>query len=296
MSKPLRVLIVEDSKADAELLLVELKHGGYEPTAARVDTAEAMSAALDRSTWDIILADYIMPSFSGLAALKLLQSTGIDLPFIVVSGQIGEAIAVDAMKAGASDYILKGHLARLAPAVERELREAEVRREGRKAEQERDRLMQQLRDVNEQVVLSNIQTQEQAEEVQRQAAELDAIITAIAEPLITCGPKGEIVRMNPAAEELLGDSRGESGKPLGERLAQLHTETPDGKPFPPEDSPIARALRGETVRGVVALIHRPSEKKPTWLSISAAPIRAADGKLWGAVAVFANIAALHEKR
>ncbi|MBI4320064.1 MAG: response regulator [Chloroflexi bacterium] len=178
MGKPLRVLIVEDSKADAELLLIELERGGYAPTSRRVDTAEAMSEALDHSTWDIVLADYVMPSFSGLAALRLVQARGIDLPFIVVSGQIGEDVAVATMKAGASDYILKGHYARLAPAVERELREVEVRRQRREAEEERDRLLEQLRAANEQLVLNNIRIREQAEEAQRRAADLGAIVTA----------------------------------------------------------------------------------------------------------------------
>ncbi|MBI4322417.1 MAG: response regulator [Chloroflexi bacterium] len=176
MRKPLRVLIVEDSKADAELLLIELEKSGYDPTSERVDTAAGMSEALDRHNWDVILADYVMPRFSGLAALELLQARGIDLPFIVLSGQIGEEIAVATMKAGASDYILKGHCARLIPAIERELREAEVRRQRRKAEEERDRLMEQLREVNQQLVLSNLRTQDQA-------TEMAAFIAAIEEAL-----------------------------------------------------------------------------------------------------------------
>ncbi len=176
MGKPLRVLIVEDSQADAELLVLELENGGYEPSYERVDTVEAMREALDKSAWDIILADYVMPSFSGLAALELLQSTGVDIPFIVVSGQIGEDIAVATMRAGASDYILKGHCTRLAPAVERELREAEVRRQRRKAEQERDRLMEQLREVNGQLVQNNLKSKVQADE-------MDAVVATIEEAL-----------------------------------------------------------------------------------------------------------------
>lgn len=134
MGKPLRVLIVEDSQDDALLLLRELRHGGYDTSHERVDTSEAMSKALAAREWDIIISDYVMPRFSGLHALKLLQETGIDLPFIIVSGKIGEDIAVDAMKAGAHDYIMKGKLAKLAPTIERELHDAQVRRERRKAE------------------------------------------------------------------------------------------------------------------------------------------------------------------
>ncbi|MCZ7383067.1 MAG: PAS domain S-box protein [Candidatus Methanoperedens sp.] len=140
MGKPIRALIVEDSENDALLLLRELRRGGYDPAYERVDTPEAMSAALARQTWDIIISDYVMPRFSGMDALKLLQKSGFDLPFIIVSGKIGEDIAVEAMKAGAHDYITKGNLARLIPAIERELRDAQVRRERKKDEEEIRRL------------------------------------------------------------------------------------------------------------------------------------------------------------
>ena len=134
MSKPLKILIVEDSEDDALLVLRELRRGGYEPVHERVETPEDMKAALDRDRWDIIVSDYILPRFSGLAALEIVIQTALDLPFIIVSGNIGEDIAVGAMKAGAHDYIIKGSLARLVPAVERELREAEARRERRETE------------------------------------------------------------------------------------------------------------------------------------------------------------------
>jgi PAS domain S-box-containing protein len=134
MSVPLRVLIVEDSPNDTELLLRELHRAGYDPTYERVDTAEAMSLALDRCEWEIVIADYTMPRFSAVAALSLLQSRGMDLPFIIVSGTIGEETAVEAMRAGAHDYVMKGHLARLVPAIARELRDAGIRRLRRQAE------------------------------------------------------------------------------------------------------------------------------------------------------------------
>ena len=135
MSKPLRVLIVEDSEDDALFLLHELRKGGYTVTSERVDTAPAMSAALEKQAWDVVIADYVMPYFSAPNALILLKGKGIDLPFIVVSGKIGEDIAVATMKAGAHDYIMKGNLKRLVPAVERELREAVERQERRWAEE-----------------------------------------------------------------------------------------------------------------------------------------------------------------
>lgn len=127
MRKSLHVLIVEDSEDDALLLLRELKRGGYEPTFERVFTAKAMKAALDKQTWDIVISDYVMPRFSGLDALEVLHKSGLDIPFIIVSGKIGEDVAVEAMKAGAHDFIAKGNLTRLNAAIERELREAETR-------------------------------------------------------------------------------------------------------------------------------------------------------------------------
>jgi len=141
MNKPLRVLIVEDSEDDARLLLHELRRGGYDPAFERVETADAMRAALDPSTgpghrWDVILSDYRLPQFSAPAALALLQVSGLDLPFIIISGTIGEDTAVAALKAGAHDFIVKGNWARLIPAVEREMRDAEARRARKQAEDE----------------------------------------------------------------------------------------------------------------------------------------------------------------
>src|SRR6266404_3457907 len=139
MSKPnvpLQVLIVEDSENDALLLELELQRAGYGTVCHRVDTAAAMSAALARQRWDVVIADYVMPHFNGLAALALVREKGLDLPFIIVSGHITDDTAVAAMKAGAHDYVMKDKLARLGPAVERELREAEVRSQRRRSEEE----------------------------------------------------------------------------------------------------------------------------------------------------------------
>ena len=145
MGQPLRALLVEDSEDDALLLALILKQGGYDLTSERVDTPESMRAALDRQGWDVVVSDYVMPRFSGLAALRILQERGLDLPFIIVSGHIGEETAVAAMKAGAHDYLMKDRLARLVPAVERELREAEVRRARHLAEERRRIAVEQLR-------------------------------------------------------------------------------------------------------------------------------------------------------
>ena len=135
MIPTLRLLLVEDSEDDAALVVRTLARGGYVVECDRVDTPAALTAALGRQAWDIVIADYTMPRFTGTAALQLLREHDADLPFIFVSGTIGEDAAVAGMRTGAHDYIMKGNLARLLPAVERELREAGVRRERRRVEQ-----------------------------------------------------------------------------------------------------------------------------------------------------------------
>src|ERR687897_3606443 len=159
MGVPLRVLIVEDFEGDALLLLHELRRGGYEPEYVRVDTAEAMEAALEEREWDLVVADHSMPAFSSLAALELLRGKGFeDLPFIIVSGQIGEQVAVEAMRAGAQDYLMKDNLDRLNTAIERELREAGSRRERRRAEEERQLAQEKYRGIFENAVEGIFQT------------------------------------------------------------------------------------------------------------------------------------------
>ena len=130
---PLRALLVEDSADDAELVLLELKRGGFQVTALRVDSLEAMARALAGAAWDLVISDYRIPGFGGMAALQALQDSGLDLPFILVSGAIGEEVAAAAMKSGAHDYVLKHNLVRLCPTVARELRDAAARREQRQA-------------------------------------------------------------------------------------------------------------------------------------------------------------------
>jgi|TARA_B100001971_G_C18197602_1_gene542486 serine phosphatase RsbU (regulator of sigma subunit) len=134
MSKLLRALIIEDSVLDAKVLVGLLRAGGYEVFSECVETAEQYVAALNATEWDIILADYNLPEFNGPEGLRLLQESKHDVPFIVISGGIGEDLAVQIMKSGAHDYLMKGNLARLVPAVEREVREARERTKHRKAE------------------------------------------------------------------------------------------------------------------------------------------------------------------
>jgi len=177
----LRVLIIEDSEDDTLLLLRELRRGGYVPVFERVQTAEKMRSTLFKNQWDIIISDYTLPNFNGLAALNILRESGLDLPFIIVSGNIGEDIAVGAMKAGAHDYILKGNLTRLVPAVEREIRESALHRERRLTEGK-------LRESEE-----------------RYKSLFDHSIDGI----LLASPEGSILAANPEACRILGMTEGE---------------------------------------------------------------------------------------
>ena len=134
MNKPVKVLIIEDSEDDAKLALRVLQRGGFDPTHRRVQTAAELETALAQEQWDAIISDFSMPGFTGMDALRIFRSTGLDLPFILISGTIGEEAAVNAMKAGASDYVMKKNLARLAPALERELKETQMRAAHRRAQ------------------------------------------------------------------------------------------------------------------------------------------------------------------
>jgi len=131
ISLPLRVLLVEDKPNDAELILRELRNAGFQPEWRRVDTEAEFSGSLDPDI-DIILSDYALPQFNGLRALELLKDRGLEIPFVLVSANIGEETAVAAMRSGAADYLLKDRLARLGLAVERALERKRLRDERRR--------------------------------------------------------------------------------------------------------------------------------------------------------------------
>lgn len=133
-SPPLRVLVVEDSEFDARILVAQLRTGGWHVSFRRVATSDALSEALRSEPWDLVLCDHTMPGFSAPEALRLLQGTELDIPLIIISGGIDEGVAIEAMKAGAQDFLKKGDTGRLIPAVQRELKDASVRRARREAE------------------------------------------------------------------------------------------------------------------------------------------------------------------
>jgi signal transduction histidine kinase len=177
MSDPLHVLVVEDSPEDAEIICHLLREAGYQPLAERVQTAAQLAAALSRQRWDLVIADHSMPRFDAPQALRVVQESGEDLPFIIVSGSIDEELAVAAMRAGAHDFIMKDRLTRLAPAVARELREAEIRRERRRTERQVQEQARRLQALSRRLI--------EAQETERRAVarelhdEIGQVLTAV---------------------------------------------------------------------------------------------------------------------
>ena len=155
----LRVLMVEDSEDDVLLIIRELKRGGYNPVYEWVETATAMKNALQEKQWNIILCDYKLPKFNAPSAIAVLKETNIDIPLLIVSGSIGEETAVECMRLGAQDYIMKDNLSRLCPAIERELKEAESRVQGKRAESQREAALEALHQSEEKyrTILNSIQ-------------------------------------------------------------------------------------------------------------------------------------------
>jgi PAS domain S-box-containing protein len=187
MSELLRLLQIEDSESDAALIVRVLEKARYQVEWKRVEDAAGMRAALEERAWDIIVSDYYLPQFGAPAALGILRESGRDIPFIVVSGRMGEDTAVEMMKAGAHDYLLKDKLARLGPAVERELRDAKSRRDRKRAE----------------------------EALAASEARFRTLLESAPQGIITIDEKGTIALVNVKIEEMFGYGRHELlGQPL----------------------------------------------------------------------------------
>ena len=193
MNKVLNILVIEDSQDDTELIIEDLTRAGFAPTFERVETLDGLNIALKKSSWDVIIADYTLPEFKAPQALRVVQTMGLDIPFIVVSGTIGEITAVDMMKAGAHDYIMKGNIVRLAPAVEREVREARGRKERRKAEE----------------IARGFNSQRHTEHTFR------ALLESAPDAMVIVDKEGRIILINTQTQKIFGYERDElMGKPV----------------------------------------------------------------------------------
>jgi len=262
METELRVVIVEDSEDDAGLVLRQLRSSGYAPVFKRVDTAADMKAVLTGESWDFVISDYAMPGFNGLAALELAKEYAPDVPFIIVSGTIGEEVAVAAMRAGAHDYVMKDNLARLGPAIKRELEEAGTRRERRHAEE----------------VL--FQQKERAQ----------VTLQSIGDGVITSDVSGRVEYMNPVAERLTGWQDTEArGQPLMRVLTLVDELTRRELPDPIEDCLRERNSVSFPASALLIQRHRNEEY---FIEVTTSPLRDHQGAIIGCVLVLHDVTEL----
>jgi hypothetical protein len=286
MSAPLRALVIEDSDDDARLLLMELDQGGYDVAHQRVETPGDLEAALAEE-WDVIFADYSMPRFTGLQALKMARAMAPDLPFLFVSGTIGESRAVEAMKAGADDYFVKGDLHRLVPAVGRELRDATARRERRRIEAERSAAQEalELSEERHRLLFQHI---------------ADAILVfdregtirfASASALEVLGRDPEALRGRPSLEGVHPDDiddareafRRATERPNSVESIEVRMRHVDGS-WRPMDCVLRNLLHQEGIEGVVVTCRDVAERKRLEAEIRQAQKLESIGRLAGGIA------------
>lgn len=256
----LKLLQIEDSETDAALIRRLLHKAGYDVQETRVQTATELRSALLSESWDVVICDYTLPAFDAPTALSILRGIQPETPFIVVSGAVGEELAVTMMKAGAQDYVMKDGLSRLVPAVERELVEAGNRASRRRAEAE----------------------------LRRAEERLARTVENMSDGLVLHAHDGSIVQSNPAAERLLGLTADQmSGRSsLDPRWHAVHE---DGSPFPGETHPAMVTLKtGEAVRDVVMGVNR-SDGTRMWLKISSAQLADVKDGLPGVVVTFSDV-------
>ena len=241
--------MIEDSADDMLLIAAQLQRGGLDPVFERVEIAPAMQAALDTQEWDLIICDYSMPQLAGPEALAIYKRKGLDIPFISISGTVGEETVAEMMKAGAHDYVMKSHLDRLVPAVKRELRAAKERRDRRQAE-----------------AISTY---------------LAAIVQSCDDAIIGKTLDGIVVSWNAGAERLYGYSADEM---IGRSIAVLF---PSYRPEELPEL-FERIKRGEGVDGLETVRIRKGGT-PVEVSLTISPIKDATGRIVGASAVARDI-------
>jgi PAS domain S-box-containing protein len=249
MSQALRVLIVEDSVEDTFFIVRELQRAGFIVSFERVETRMGMQTALSSHNWDIIISDYSLPQFGGAAALALYLQRGLDIPFIIVSGAIGEDRAVEMLKAGAHEYVMKDNLARLVPAVEHELRASQMRR-----------------------------IRKQTEEA---TAYLASIVQSCEDAIIGKTLDGTIVSWNAGAEKLYGFSAVEM---IGRSISILF---PPYRPDELEEL-MQKIRKGDQVRQFETIRLR-KDGKPVEVSLTISPIRDGEGRVIGASSIARDI-------
>jgi PAS domain S-box-containing protein len=246
----LRALILDDSDEDVALLVRVLRKAGYELDYRQVDAPEALTEAL-AERWQIVISDWSMPRFNGLDAFRIVRAVDPDLPFIIVSGTIGEDVAVEALKAGVHDFMSKGKFARLVPTIERELREAEVRRRQRDAD---------------------AQLAEQRREVERSERLLREVLEAVPDGVVVTDEHKRLLSWNPAASALLGITAEDFERDTWLERFTVY-EADRVTLVAPDQRALARALRGDVIDRELYYIRRAGRAEGTWISLSARGLR-----------------------
>lgn len=255
---PLRCLQIEDSESDAALIFRMLKKARFKVQGERVESAAELKTALKRQPWDIIIGDFHLPGFDAYKALNILQETGLDIPFIGVSGKVGNEIAAEIMKRGAADYLTKNSLERLVPVIRRELREAEVRRERKLTE-------------------AALNTEKER---------LWATLNSIGEAVISTDAQGTVTTLNPAAEEFTRWSNEEAVRRPLAKIFRLHD--PDTRKSSP--CPAAWVLKtGEKLESSNPLLMTDRHGGARKVSYSALPIKNDFNEIMGAILVFRDV-------
>ena len=255
MLKPLKVLFVEDSPPDAEIIAHRLTQQGFEPSFERVADASGLTDALSRTKWDVIICDYSLPGFSGAEALKIYKRSGLDVPFIVVSGRVGEEEAVEMMRAGAHDYVMKLHLDRLGAAIERELNSAEQR------------------------------AQVRADALQK--AHLASIVENSNDAIIGKNLDGIVLSWNSAAEEIYGYTAAEM---IGRSISVLH---PPGSESEFIDIMVKLRSGERTSRYQTFRVRK--DGRVICVSLVNSPIKGSFGQIVGASSITRDITERHEQ-
>ncbi len=292
LPQPLRVLLVEDSELDAGLLLRELERAGFAPDWQRVANAADLQAALAGEPWEVVLSDYSMPGFTGFDALEIVKASGQDLPFILISGTVGEETAVSAMKAGAHDYLLKDQLARLGGAVKRELRDAEVRRARHRAEAATRAAEAATRHQLKLVEAARNTLLRVVEDHQRTEASLWAernLLRTLVDHLPVC-----VYVKDKAARKTLVNAM--EARFLGVATEAKAVGTTDDAFYPPEQVEAMAAIdrrildSGQPELDREEFLTRPSGAT-AWVLSSKVPLRDANGKVTGLLGISVDITA-----
>jgi len=263
MDRPLQVLHLEDDPYDAELIQETLKAEGINCTIVHVHNREGFLSAVVQPTFDLILADFALPAFDGLEALALAQEKCPDVPFIFVSGAIGEEKAIETLKQGATDYVLKHRLSSLAPAVHRALREVEERTQRRQAQ----------------------------EQLRQSKNQLEAILSGITEGISVQLPEGKLIYANETAARIIGYPSVQAllNAPLSEFAGKFKLRDEWNKPFPPDRLPGRLALQGQKPSEVLLRFTSDGDESERWSVVNATPIFNEDGQVQFAVNIFRDV-------